>query len=79
MVAPLGVVSVEVGRTAPLLGDDAGSPLHDLVMHGIGNDSPGCPAPGDVILAPGSSGVVGLRVVRLLLLGPLGSLSQPVD
>jgi hypothetical protein len=39
--APIGAVSVEADGVDPWPGDDAGSPLRDLVVHGAGLGTPG--------------------------------------
>jgi hypothetical protein len=76
---PLGAVSREVDGTDPQPGDVVGSSLCDLVICGTVLGMPGRTAPGDVILALRSLGVMGLWVAGLLLPGPPGSSSPPVD
>jgi hypothetical protein len=68
--APIGAVSVEADGVDPRPGDDAGSPLRDLVVHGAGLGTPGRTTPGDVIPTPGSSGAVGPGITTLPLPSP---------
>jgi hypothetical protein len=49
------------------------------MMHGAGLGMPRSTAPGDTILAPGSSGVMSPGVARLLLSGSLGFPPPPID
>jgi hypothetical protein len=63
----------------PWPGDDAGSLLHDLVVHGADLGTPGLTNLGDAIPALGSSGIRASGITRLLLSGPPDSSSPLID
>jgi hypothetical protein len=75
----LGAINVEVDGASPRPADDAGGLLQDWVMRGTNISALGRATPGDVTPAPGSSGAVGPRVSRLLLLGFPGFSPSPID
>jgi hypothetical protein len=56
-----------------------GSLLRDMVVRGAGLGVPGHTTPGDVIQTPEFSSAVGPRIAILLLSGPLGSRSLPIN
>jgi hypothetical protein len=74
----LGAVSVVVDGACSRTGDSARGSLHNLVMRGAGLGMLRHTALSNTIPTPGSSGVAGLGIARLLLPGPLGSLSPPI-
>jgi hypothetical protein len=75
----LGTDSVMVDGAEPRLADNTRSSLCELVAHCAILGMPMCTTPGDAILAPESSGDVVSRITRLLLQGPAGSSSPPID
>jgi hypothetical protein len=75
----LGIVSVDVDGASLWLGDDARGLPQDRVMRRASNGALESVALGDMILAPGSSGAMGLGVFGLLLLGFPGFLPPPID
>jgi hypothetical protein len=74
-----GAIDVEVVGTTPQLGDDVGSVLWDLVMHGTDVGVPERAAPGDAAPAPRSSGAAGLGISGLYLLGSPSFLPPPIN
>jgi hypothetical protein len=60
--ASLGAVNIKVDRAGPWLGDDIRGLLQDFVMRGTGLGATLSIVPGDVTLAPRSSGAMGPRL-----------------
>jgi hypothetical protein len=76
---PLGTVSTEADGADSRLGDDVVSLLRDLVVRGTGLGTPRRIDPSDAIPALGSSGIGGLGITRLLLLGTPDSSSPSIE
>jgi hypothetical protein len=77
--ASQGATSVKAVGTGPRLGDDVGSLLRHLVIHGAGVSVPGSVALGDVAPAPVSSSVADPVVSGQYMLGSPVFLPPPTN
>jgi hypothetical protein len=75
----LGAARAEVDGVSPSQATTPRGSLWDLVMRGASFGVPESAAPGGAAPAPGSLGVVCLRISRLLLLGSPGFPPSPID